>query len=83
MAKDHPEAVRRGLQLKKAGNAILSMVGGREIHPINVRVGGFYRAPTRSELRGLLPQLEQGEGDSPGNRALGGGLSLSGLGAGL
>ena len=46
MARDHREIVEQGLQMKKAGNALMAMVGGREIHPINVRVGGFYRAPT-------------------------------------
>ena len=37
--------------LKKAGNALMRVVGGREIHPVNVRVGGFYRAPTRARAR--------------------------------
>jgi coenzyme F420-reducing hydrogenase alpha subunit len=60
MAKDHPEVVRRGLRLKKAGNAIMSLLGGREIHPVNVRVGGFYRVPGRAELRTLLPEIEWG-----------------------
>jgi coenzyme F420-reducing hydrogenase alpha subunit len=50
MARDHPEAAQRGLELKKAGNTIVTVLGGREIHPINLRVGGFYRAPTRREL---------------------------------
>ena len=36
--------------MKKAGNALIATVGGREVHPVNVRVGGFYRAPTRAEL---------------------------------
>ncbi len=53
LAKDHPEAVQRGLRLKKAGNAIMRLLGGREIHPVNVRVGGFYRVPTREEAREL------------------------------
>ena len=57
MAKDHGEWVRRGLRIKRAGNAIMELLGGREIHPINVRVGGFYRAPTRPELEVLLPEL--------------------------
>jgi coenzyme F420-reducing hydrogenase alpha subunit len=61
MARDHPRLAERGLALKKAGNAIVTVVGGREIHPINVRVGGFYRAPTRAELRKRLgEQLERG-----------------------
>jgi sulfhydrogenase subunit alpha len=57
LAKDHPEIVTKSLRMKKAGNAIVSAVGGREIHPINVRVGGFYRVPTREDLRRLLPEL--------------------------
>jgi coenzyme F420-reducing hydrogenase alpha subunit len=58
MAQDHPGVVELGLQLKKAGNELVSAVGGREIHPINVRVGGFYRAPTRAELAPLGEKLE-------------------------
>jgi coenzyme F420-reducing hydrogenase alpha subunit len=57
MAADHRDAVQRGLQLKKAGNEVLALLGGREIHPINVRVGGFYRVPTRAELRPLAERL--------------------------
>jgi coenzyme F420-reducing hydrogenase alpha subunit len=57
MAKDHAEAVNRGLQLKRVGNDIVRVVGGREIHPVNVRVGGFYRAPTRREFEPLAERL--------------------------
>ena len=59
MARDHGDAVRRGLGLKKAGNDIVNFVGGREIHPINVRVGGFYRVPRRRELAPLAETLER------------------------
>ena len=45
--------------IKKAGNEILRVVGGREIHPVNVRVGGFYRAPRPRELRALVEPLER------------------------
>ena len=58
MARDHGDAVRRGLALKKVGNEILSLLGGREIHPINVRVGGFYRTPRRRELEPLAERLK-------------------------
>jgi coenzyme F420-reducing hydrogenase alpha subunit len=57
MAADHRDAVERGLRLKKAGNALMTVVGGRSVHPVNVKVGGFHRFPTREELRGLRPQL--------------------------
>jgi len=59
MARDHGEIVEQGLQMKKAGNALMALVGGREVHPINVRVGGFYRAPTGAELRTLVDPLER------------------------
>ena len=58
MAKDHPEAVQRGLRLKKAGNQIMTLLGGREIHPVNIRVGGFYKAPTKRELAALTEELK-------------------------
>ena len=58
LAKDHPASVRRGLRLKKIGNQIVTLVGGREIHPINVRVGGFYKAPTKRELAALTEDLK-------------------------
>ncbi len=59
MARDHPAAVRRGLRLKKAGNRILEVVGGRAVHPVNPRVGGFHRAPSRQEIAGLVDPLEE------------------------
>ena len=58
LAKDHPAIVQRGLHLKKIGNDIMSQIGGREIHPINVRVGGFYRAPRQRELAPLAERLK-------------------------
>jgi sulfhydrogenase subunit alpha len=59
MARDYPDIVRRGLELKKMGNEIMARLGGREIHPINVRVGGFYRVPPRRELALLAEPLAQ------------------------
>ncbi|MEP2774497.1 MAG: Ni/Fe hydrogenase subunit alpha [Luteolibacter sp.] len=58
MAKDYPEIVQRGLQMKKVGNQIMTAIGGREVHPINIRVGGFYRVPTKTELAPLAERLK-------------------------
>jgi sulfhydrogenase subunit alpha len=60
MASDHREVVEKGLRMKKFGNELLEILGGRAIHPINVTVGGFYRAPSRKALKRLLPDLEWG-----------------------
>jgi len=58
MAKDHPEEVKMALKVKKIGNDLVKLMGGREIHPINARVGGFYRIFTKKELRTLLDNLK-------------------------
>ncbi len=60
MAKDHPDVVKSALRLKKIGNDIMVLLGGREIHPINLKVGGFYKVPTKKELRTLLDDLKWG-----------------------
>ena len=59
LARDAPQIVERGLQLKKTGNELMRLIGGREIHPINVRVGGFYRAPSRRELSTVMEPLRR------------------------
>jgi coenzyme F420-reducing hydrogenase alpha subunit len=58
MAKDHPNEVQRGLRLKKTGNDIVNVLGGREIHPINVRVGGFFKVPGKQEFAALAEKLK-------------------------
>ncbi|MCG8556504.1 MAG: nickel-dependent hydrogenase large subunit [Proteobacteria bacterium] len=64
MARDHKALVERGLRMKKAGNSLIEVLGGRAIHPVSVRVGGFSRAPSPAELGALRPALEQGLGDA-------------------
>lgn len=65
MAAAHPEAVRRGLALQEIGNAIMCLFGGRSVHPVGARIGGFHRAPAaadvvalRERLRAALPLAE-------------------------
>lgn len=61
LAATHREAVTQALRVKKLGNEIMRAVGGREIHPVNLQLGGFYRAPERSRLAALLPEIEWSE----------------------
>ncbi|MCL4863518.1 MAG: Ni/Fe hydrogenase subunit alpha [Caldilineaceae bacterium] len=58
MAGAHPDAVQRGLQLKKVGNEIVKLLGGRAVHPVNVRVGGFYSVPPKSAWTPLVERLK-------------------------
>jgi coenzyme F420-reducing hydrogenase alpha subunit len=59
MAREHGDAVRHGLALKKTGNEIMRVLGGREIHPVSLRPGGFHRVPTRAELAPLAASLAE------------------------
>jgi len=58
MAADYPDIVKRGLRLKKIGNDVMVLLGGREIHPINIRTGGFYSVPSRAAVLALKKDLE-------------------------
>jgi len=57
MAEKHPEAVRRGLRLQALGNELISLLGGRSVHPVGARVGGFFRAPRQIEVSQMLARL--------------------------
>ncbi len=58
MARDHKPVVEQALRLKKIGNHLVSVLGGREIHPVSAAVGGFHRVPTKNELRALVEDLK-------------------------
>ena len=58
MAAAHADMVTGGLAIKKAGNHLLRLLGGREIHPVNVKVGGFYRLPTIREFAPVAEELK-------------------------
>jgi len=58
MARDHGAMVKNGLAIKKAGNEIMQLLGGREIHPVSVKAGGFHRVPTAKEMAALAEKLK-------------------------
>jgi sulfhydrogenase subunit alpha len=57
MAQEHRDLVARSLRIKKAGNAIVALLGGRSVHPVGACVGGFYQAPAQGDAAKLLPEL--------------------------
>ncbi|MGW7573319.1 Ni/Fe hydrogenase subunit alpha [Streptomyces sp. NPDC054765] len=64
LARTHRTQVERGFALKQTGNALMELLGGRAIHPVNVRLGGFHRVPARSELRPLAERLKRARDDA-------------------
>ena len=59
MAADHRGLVEQALRMKKAGNRLITILGGRPIHPVSVRVGGWSHVPRISELKEHRAALEE------------------------
>ena len=58
MAKDHGPAVEQALRLKRIGNDLVCLMGGREIHPVSAAVGGFYKVPSKRDLGRMVEDLK-------------------------
>ncbi len=52
-----------GLRLKRLGNSILEVIGGRAIHPQSVMVNGFGKLPGKKQLRDLQTKLKNAHAD--------------------
>ncbi|HEX7464435.1 MAG TPA: Ni/Fe hydrogenase subunit alpha [Actinomycetota bacterium] len=79
MAKVAPDLVKTALEMKRVGNDLMAAIGGREIHPVSPRVGGFSKAPRRRDLEAFLPRLEWALGEMPGIADFVAGLSSPSL----
>lgn len=60
IARQEPELVAKALELKKLGNTLIEVIGGRAVHPVNLRVGGFYKVPGKAAIRALIAPLRRG-----------------------
>jgi coenzyme F420-reducing hydrogenase alpha subunit len=63
LAESHRDVVELALRLKRLGNLILEVVGGRAVHPVTPVVGGFSSIPTESALLEVRAALEEGRRD--------------------
>lgn len=52
-----------GLRLKRLGNSILEVIGGRAIHPQSVMVAGFGKLPDKGQLNDLQVKLKNARVD--------------------
>ncbi len=55
-----PETVALALRLKKLGNTIQEVIGGRAVHPVNYIIGGFGKVPSIDDLVSLKQKLLAG-----------------------
>ena len=64
MAKDHMDIVKRGLELKKLGNDITEIIGGRSVHPVTLLVDGFSSLPDKNKLQTIKKRLIDAKEDA-------------------
>ena len=62
-AEKYPNEVKRGLMLKKLGNAIQSGIGGRAIHQSTLKINGFTELPSKKTVENLLSELKGAKDD--------------------
>ncbi len=58
-SREYLKIAVKGLTFKRLGNQILAVIGGRSVHPVSVKVGGFYKIPNKRSLKQMLPELEK------------------------
>ncbi len=75
MAEKYRKEVLLGLSLKKLGNEIDSIIGGRVMHPVSMCVGGFHKLPEQEKLDELKKKLERARADAAKAAELFSGLS--------
>jgi len=63
LAESHRDAVELALRLKRLGNTIQEVVGGRAVHPVTAVVGGFSHVPSAEDFFALRTALLEGRRD--------------------
>jgi len=64
MTKDYLDIIKRGLKLKKLGNDITDIIGGRAVHPVTAVVGGFTYIPNKNQLQNVRKRLVETKQDA-------------------
>ncbi|MDR1413203.1 MAG: Ni/Fe hydrogenase subunit alpha [Actinomycetes bacterium] len=70
LADSMPDVLARALELKRLGNDLCAVVGGRSVHPATAVLGGFTALPTRRELTRLSGRLRLAVHDAAETAAL-------------
>ncbi len=56
--------VARALKLTKLGNELISVIGGRQMHPVSAQVGGMTKLPTQEQIDDLRRKLQESQTDA-------------------
>jgi coenzyme F420-reducing hydrogenase alpha subunit len=64
MSAKHKKEVDRALRIIKIGNEIVTTIGGREMHPVSLQVGGMLKLPSQEQVDELRRKLQEAQDDS-------------------
>jgi len=64
MAGDHSDVVKRALRIKKLGNDITDLIGGRAVHPVTAVVGGFTQISNKKKFQNVQKRLKEVKKDA-------------------
>ncbi len=64
MASSHKKELAAALNMTKLGNEMVSVIGGRELHPVSAQVGGMTKLPTQEQIDDLRRKLQETHQDA-------------------
>lgn len=64
MTKDYAPVILRALKLKKLGNDITELIGGRAVHPVSALVKGFTNVPEKEQMKKIRERLVDAKKDA-------------------
>ena len=64
MAPKYKKELKMALKMVKVGNHMVSLFGGRDLHPVSECVGGWLKVPKQEELDELIKMLQRIKADT-------------------
>jgi len=64
VAGENPGLLKRGLELKRLGNDLTELIGGRSVHPVTAIVGGFTNSISKQDADAMRKRLIEAKSDS-------------------
>lgn len=59
LVKEYPEETKKAVKIREYGMELVSVIGGRVVHPLTNEVGGFKKVPTLEEIQYLIKKGEE------------------------
>jgi coenzyme F420-reducing hydrogenase alpha subunit len=64
VAGQNPGLLKRGLELKRLGNDLTELIGGRSVHPVTAIVGGFTNSISKGDADAIRKRFIEAKSDA-------------------